>query len=633
MPASHRSFAGHRVLHALILGLTCLAIPASGQDLFDDAPGLFGPTEDAVVEGGNAEGGATPEANPLVDQLMEHARRGNAEFATAVSSLARVGRWKLVDQLLTQLAKQDPDQASLVEMQREIEPAVFLRIRRYPDLSPESKSALTKMAEAATAVYESPDLLRKAIAQLGNDSGDVQAAALRVLLDGGNAAVTELVAAAVTDITPAARDRILQVMLQLGVGGTQALRQLALYGAPNVRTPAITSLARIDRQSNIPSLLTSAFATDATSSESEVAANQLQRIEGQMPGRKTALAYLQIDFEQKLELARLVNNDQQTTTVWSVDSDRTGVTNQSSLLIMKKYRDATDAAARLRRVGIASDQMAHAVLAVDVAYRVLVDPDWGDPDQVDAIWQAHQLNGATIAGALATALDEQDNLATIGLVRLIKSETNAFDRAALLNSNGARPCPLVQAAMSPTPRVRYESALAATRLAGSSAFPGSSYVMRAISEMASLGDRPTAVLVETRPEVVTALENLLSRMGYEVALVGTVRELQRCVAKGGDIRLILSKTELADLPVIEMLDLIRRMDRGRNIPIALFGSAPEGIDRGRWESPAVLIEQPSSAFAFEELMADVNQRRRIEPLSVLDRKHYRDRAHEALTLR
>ena len=101
--------------------------------------------------------------------------------------------------------------------------------------------------------------------------------------------------------------------------------------------------------------------------------------------------------------------------------------------------------------------------------------------------------------------------------------------------------------------------------------------------MSTLGNLPSAILVETRDDVVIRQESILSSVGYQVDVVGSVAQLQRRVVRGGDIRMILSKTELADASPIEMIDLVRRIPQGRDIPIVFYGWQPPGLhaDDGR----------------------------------------------------
>ncbi len=230
---------------ALLISFSMFCLAGRAQEgIFDDPAGLFGVAPDAAKPDDAAA--EEVDESPLAKQLLEHARRGDLQLADAISSLARTGQWSQVDQLLTQLSQRNVNPATMAEMQQRIGSSLFLRMKRQKELSDNARKALDQLAAAAVAQAESPERLRSAIDQLDSESADVKLAAARVLLGGGNAAVAELVAAAVSENPPAPRDDILRTMVQLGPGGTQALRQLALYASP-ANSWASCRITRTDR--------------------------------------------------------------------------------------------------------------------------------------------------------------------------------------------------------------------------------------------------------------------------------------------------------------------------------------------------------------------------------------------------
>ncbi len=199
-----------------------------------------------------------------------------------------------------------------------------------------------------------------------------------------------------------------------------------------------------------------------------------------------------IDFHNKQDKARLIDNDDQMIALWTVNDDRSGVTFLPSRRMIAAYRDVVDAGSRLRRIGGLPSDVDSEVLSADMAYRVIIDLDWGDPDQIKAIRDAYgtAAHGSALSDAIAVAIAADDHAAAIGLIRLIDPDASVLDRSLLLQGNGALPTPLVQAASSANPRVRYEAALAISRLAGGAPFAGSSQVKQSLGEMRSLGDQP-----------------------------------------------------------------------------------------------------------------------------------------------
>ncbi len=620
------------LLSALLLCVSAIGPVCVGQD---DSPfdvsvdDIFGPSEDEAQVEQNEE--QTERPSPLASQLMEHAGRGNMPLAEAIESLARIGRWSDVDRLMAVAGSRNLSEAEAAAMVNQIGPSVLLRIKLNDQISDAARAAADKLGKAATAHAESPDRLRRAIDHLDASSVDARLGAARTLLAGGNTAVTELVAAAVSETPPAPRDEILRTLIRLGEGGRQSLVQLALYGQPKVRLRATESLARIDRKGAVPELVTALHATDSSSDEKESAAAILRQMSPSLPSREASVAALYRELKRLQTSARQTPNDGRIKRIWSINANRSAVNHHSTPLVMSAYRDVADMAARLRRIGQLPPSIDRAVFAADMSYRLMVDPDWGDDAQIQSVRAAFGsvANGASLSAAIGDSIQENDHPALIGLLRMIEADASPLQRTLLLQSGGPAPTPLVAAASSHDPRVRYESALAASRLAGDAPYTGSSDVKKTLGEMQSLGRAPLAILVETRPDVIVEQETLLRELGLDVEVVGTVAQLQRAVERGGDLRLILSKTELVDFAAIEMIDLVRRSNRGHNVPIVLFGAPIEGLQSERWSAPAVLVERPASTAAFATLMEEIDRMRRLPPLTAIDRQLYR---HEATQL-
>lgn len=606
----------------LLTGICLLAASGWAQNRAADNSGQQQNAEPAKVDN-----------SPLRRQLLSFSRRGDKELAVAISSMARTRRWADVDTLLQAVGERDTD--VLASMAREIGPALLLRMKQNDQLGDSALDAIDRLEQATKQYAESGDRLRAAIDALDSPSVDKRLDAARVLLAGGNAAIAELVAAAVSESPTAPLDEILRVMLQLGPGGTDALQQLAIYGTPPVRQRSLQALARIDRKTFLTDLLTGMMAGDASQAEVDTATASLQSIGGKLPSLGSTITFFTDEFERAREAARLTDNNGQRATIWNVNEDRTGVTPQSTTTMIAAYRKAVDAAARLRRVGGLTTETLAAVLAADLAYRVMLDVDWGDQDQLAAISANYgdDLTPSLLSKAIGQSLKSGDHAANIGLIRLVASLEPADSADILLTGNAPSTTPLVDATSSADPRVRYEAGLAVSHLAaGRHQYPGSSRVMHCLSEMSSLSDQPSAILIETRPDVLIRLETLLRDIGFRVHVVGTVSDLQRLVARGGDLRLILSKTELDDLPAIEMIDLVRRLDRGRDVPIVFYGPDPGEIIRARrWKAPTVLIDRPISVAAFVGLFDAAAERRRLPALSIIDRQRYRDAADEILS--
>ena len=578
---------------------------------------------------------SAPES-PLTGQWMGYATRGSVELADAIAALARLKRWNEVNSLLERVVGSDATPTTLAEMADRIGASLFVAIRSEATIKEAARAGIDKLVKAARDQAESPDRLRKAIADLGLRTTDRSLAATRTLLSGGKAAIVELVAAAVKSPPPADRDQILRTMLALGPGGASGLQQLALYGTPEVRTAALECLARIDRAAYVVDFLTAALAQDSSVEERAVGRQTIAAIDGSVPSLASGRELLLINFQQSQEAADLTKNNDLTTVLWSVDQARTGVTHLQTPRILAAYREVADTASRLRRIGGLTLSNASNILAAEVGYRLMIDHDWGDADQIsEAKKQYPILNDPTaLQNALDHAMKTHALPAAVGLVRMIDpASASEEDRRQYLRGSGTVRTPLVVAASSPEPRIRFEAALKASELAQGSPFPGSSFVLRTLSEMKTLDNKPNAILVETRADTTLQAETLLSSIGFNVEVVHSVAALQRAVRRGGDLRMIVAKTQLADLPPIEMVDSVRRLDRGKQVPIVFYGPSGPDLSAKRWRAPTIWINQPASMTELENLRRQVQQSRRIPQMTFLDRQTYQEMAAQLLANR
>ncbi|WP_253156927.1 hypothetical protein [Stieleria tagensis] len=594
-----------------------------------------------------------PEADELIRQLESTASRGGTYRAQAIQSLARLKAWPQVDRWLAKLDAVD-DPAELAQSARTIGPELLLRISMQPDISPASESAINKMSAAAKQVNQSLERLSEAVEQLKSEDVDVLLSANRTLLRGGDAAIQTLVAAIAQGLSGKQRIRALQALQALGDGGRQALQQLALYGDQAVRPASLAAIATLDEESALDTLLSSALAPQATASERDVARQQL----GANQALETAdvIGYLGKRLSTLRQIAAHTPNDASPVTIWSVDGDRTGVTGNRSTAIYLAYRDAYDAAQRLHRITALPPPTARAAMAADLAYRVMVDVDWGDEDQLAAFRQTYRDLASTneLLKTLADARALEDVPASIGLLRVLddsvntQAETSDAIAEAVLQAGEGGFGHLVDAVRDAHPRVRYEAAQLIADLLESNIiqpdFAGASYYRKTLSEMATLNNRPLAILLETRPVVALRQETILGQLGYEVRLVRSALQAERAIAEGGDVQMVVSKIRIADVAAPELVDRIRRLPRGSRVPIVFFNdddNSPQSVQTveiettsNRWiseDTPGVyMVPLPGSPAALAEVLREVESKRRLPPLSVSDRAAFQRRGTAAL---
>ncbi|MCA9140445.1 MAG: hypothetical protein KDB00_26925 [Planctomycetales bacterium] len=583
----------------------------------------------------------TPRADELVRQLESSASRGGLYRAQSIRSLAQLRAWPQVDRWLTQMDG-TADQAILAESAQVIGPQLLLRISLSDELSDSGRSAISKMNAAAKATNQDVTRLRSAIDQLANDDVDANLQANRILMRGGDVTVELLVEAVAKGLPENQLVKVLAILRSLGEGGFQGLEQLALYGDPSLRPAVLVAIEMLSRDAAMDTLITAAFAGDASADESAAA-----RAGAMIPdgfGKLDAVATLADRLETLREFAARSPNDTTPATLWTVNQDRTGVIPNRSTLVYQRYRDAYDAAQRLRRLGALPPTVGRSVLATDLSYRLMVDVDWGNPAQIKEFERLYpqQLDRRQLLTTLAEQRKRGDIPAALGAVRLLSSvlATDAPTEAVLGLRDG-RFTELVDAVRDSNARIRFESAACITKLVGSEgafvSFPGASYYRNTLSEMAALNSRPTAIVLETRPVIALRQESILGQLGYEVRLVESAHQAEREVASGGDLRLVISKIQISDAATAELVDRIRRQPRGNVVPIVFYRDAEtseKSVQRtelettsNRWISentPSVyLVDLPGSPAALTEVLLEVDSKRRLPPLSVADRSSFR----------
>lgn len=618
-----------------LLSLATLLFPvherdAAAQDPFDfgapagQAAAAETDSETAGPAGSDEESPASA-PDPLVTQLVENARRGPRSLAKSIASLARIDAWDDVDRLLQDASGREYDDGTRAEMAELIGPALLVRLGTRESISAASRDFLSSLEDAYRANRENPERLSHAVDRLAEGSVDATLGAFRSLLEGGHASIELIVNRLVTDANLEARDKLLLVLRRLGPGGRRALEQLALYGRLPERARAVESLAALAAGESIPMLATTMHAADASDRERGAAAEALRRLAGGVGSRDDAIDMLATELRRTMRSAAQRDNDGAAVTLWSVGPERRSIRPTESYAIVRGYRDGFDHAAQLRRVGEWPADVAREALIADLSYRVLVDPDWGSPDQRQAVRQAYGAisDAESVARALDEAMQRDNSLASIGLLRMVTDKGGQAAARTLLAGRPGVTTPLVRATRFGDPRVRYEAVAAIDRLSPEDSYPGIGRVKRTVDEMRELAEGPTVVLAETRGDLIRRLESILSGFGLRVDVVGSGRALERRLARGGDLRMVVASTELNDFRPTELVDRVRRSPISNQLPIVFYGDdLPEAVG-DRWPGITASIQPPVSTAAFAPILLEMRRSRRLPEISAADRYHFR----------
>ncbi|MEM6468872.1 MAG: hypothetical protein AAF802_04835 [Planctomycetota bacterium] len=581
----------------------------------------------------------------LSRQLESNAARGGMERATAIRQLARIGNWPAVDRWVTELGKTD-DGALLAAWSSEIGSDILLRISLEPSLSDGARAAMDKLLSVAKSENQNREQLSSAIDMMLKGDVNESLAARRRLIKGGQATSKALIDTIVSNRYARREAELIQLLGRLDPDGPKALEQLANYGSDQTRGPALRAFVRmVGEEEARDSLVCAAVARNASQEERSIASANLRLTRAL--STTEAEAYLLRSLTKARALASRTPNDENPRVLWSIDESATSVDASPATEFFAAYRDAYDAAQRLNRLPALTPMTRREALGTELEYRVIVDPDWGTPDQIDAIVARYPEAQDTpfLLDTLRQEREAQREASSVGLIRLIASVSGSLEQ--LLVPNEGNFSAFVQATHDPIPRVRFEAAtVIAERLSsGEISFPGKSFYLATLSEMKSLGPNPKAILIETRQEIAISMENVLAQAGVEVFPVTNAAAAEKLLAQKGDISLLLSKVMLPDSTATELVDRVRRLSRGKQVSIVFFtdDDTPESSRRlaeiettsERWTregaSPAFLVDLPGSAAAFAPVLRKASVMQRLPPLTIGDRTQFRRTAEAALS--
>ena len=694
--------------------------PFGGGDLFDSGGGNVFLDPAAPAAAADVE---KVTVSPLTQQLLNQAAGGNALLAESVSSLSRTGRWAEVDRLLSSLDTKKLSDAVKADMAKRIGATEYLKISGRDDVSAAAKANLSELAKASNRQAQSPARIQAAIESLEAVNSDDRTAAARFLFSGGNVSVAAMADQLTRRKSVVKANSILPVYVRFGDFVAKPLERYALYGDSSRRENALVMLGRISVSSSRLAALTAFHSQDASEREREIAASLVHAAFDRTPSFEQTASMLMQDMKRKRDVTLLIDRNRQTETLWTVVSESPSDDSGTSALLSVRpikstqlvaaYRDVVDSAARLKRLGRLSVQSKQAILEAELAYRLIRDPDWGDVSEVDSLRRSmgFVVDEELLLASIDDSMKRRDDAAMLGLLRWIAADGKTADGGAtdrrlavskLLQHGGAAGSPLVRLASSAAePRIRFEAALAIARMAkpatenGGAGVPyaGRSLVSKTLSEITRVTNRPLAILVETRPGIALSIEGMLSDLGYDVTVVESVARLLNLVDAGGDLQLIIAKTQLWDLPPIELVDRVRRTSRGRSVPIVLYSdrvtdrviderpldtsdvgfidylaeqalankrplvdaqvdgsenqvaanllgedSGSAGFDPAdevrlgehRWDALTIQIPRPASVAALDRVREVSSRRARVSSLSHLDRSDFRVQAIELL---
>jgi CheY-like chemotaxis protein len=185
---------------------------------------------------------------------------------------------------------------------------------------------------------------------------------------------------------------------------------------------------------------------------------------------------------------------------------------------------------------------------------------------------------------LEDALRDKQTAIVFGVVRVLgeRTEVKAGRPGALAGEKAGRERPplLVKALDYPDPRVQFAAADALLRIPGPPSHGRNAQIVKILAATLAAdpgdGTKQKALLADPDKIRAAGVAELLQRVGYDVEVVRTGRDLMRRLHQKADADLVMVDRHIADPMLTDLLPQLRADYRGRTLPVMVVASG-EGI--------------------------------------------------------
>lgn len=539
--------------------------PMGGADPFGE--GAAQPV--APKKGPVAAPDVLPANEPLVIiQLRESNPKSAAELVSAASAVLRFGRPDECKRYLVKFLEAKFPEDDLSVLPAKYGTAFFLDLSTNEKLQPEGAQVAHLVMTAARKASENPARLAALVKTLSDPSYEAAATALTRLEQAGPNLVGPVLQA-LSDSNRSAEHPRLYAALRDLAETTEAPLIATLAAAPETQQIiAANVLGEIHSRNAVRHLLAPALAAGTSEPLQAAARRALTKIMGGVPQQTEAELYLLRQFAQLRDGQHPFQVDaDNNTVVWQWDIAKS--VPASSLLPVEdalrqlSARLATD----LYKLKPTSREYQKLRLMHYLEFaKVMGGMARPLPADSPAFVLAKEAGVQMTAEVLALAMAERHHAAAIAAAEIL----GLIGAADLLASDGPAPGVLSTALTHADRRIRLAAALAIVKLKPATSFPGASNIIEILGEAVRTAGVDRVLIVDSRMDFAQTIAGLLGEQGYfgEIA-VGSREAFRKATQQGTDYELILI-SDVLDLPVTEMVQLLRRDRRTALLPIGVM---------------------------------------------------------------
>ena len=541
------------------------AQPPMGADPF--GAGAVQPAAPAK-KGAAAAPDDLPRNEPLVIiQLRESNPTTADQIISAAAAVLRFGRPDECKRYLVKfLAVKFPDD-ELAALPAKHGTAFFLELATQEKLQPEGAQVSTLVLTAARKASENPARLQTLVKALSDPNYEAAATALTRLEQAGPNLVAPVLQALSDPNRSAEHPRLYSALVDLSDTTTAPLIAVLAAAPEPQQVIAANVLGDIGARDAVRHLLGPAWAAGTSPALQGAARRALTKIMGGVPKEHESELYLLRQFAQLRDGQHPFIADADGNTVvfqWDIASNgpKGGLLPLQDAIRQLSARLATD----LHKLDSKNReyQKLHLLHYLEFA-KAIGGVSRPLPPNSPAFVLAKEAGAELTAEVLAMAMTERLHAAAIAATEIL----GAIGTADLVTSHGPVPGVLTTALTHSDRRIRQAAAFTIVRLQPETSFPGASHVVEVLSDAVRTAGVDRVLIIDSRADIAQTIAGLLGDQGYFGDIAIGSREAFRKATSGADYELILV-SDVLDLPVTEMVQLLRRDRRTALLPIGVM---------------------------------------------------------------
>lgn len=559
---------------ALLVGGSLLGASALAQDPFGGDASPFGGAGTALPLDDDTEATtAKPKDDGETDPIVLAIRKSNPttviELAGAIRNVVHLGRPDEARKYIQQLLDGSPDEATLVELHRELGSAIFMRMSRDAKFAPEGPALGKAVLDAAYSAAHDPARISGLIEKLNDEDAAVRHTALVDLRSGGSDSVVALIGVLADSSRSAEHARLRAALVDL-----KELSVGPLVGALETRDEAllpqvIVTLGRLNASQVTPHLLRPYFTAEPDALVGRAAEYGLTKLLGKLPTKRDAEVYLARETQAYLDGKLLGRPDYEgMVTFWSWDVMKNSPVEQ-------RYPGKTASLMMAARLGgdlyaISPNNIDHQRLYLTSLLESTKRANGLDQPlpagDTTAQASAAALGVDAINDVLEYALTNEKVAAATGAIEILRE----IGGKELLQSSGGRPSTLALCLKHSNRRVRFAAVEAIMKLDPIEPFAGSSYLTESLGHFANTVGTRRVLIAHPRTDQAQTLAGMLNELGFEADTAQTGRETLRLSTQYPDYEFFLVSDALDHPAVSEVIQQLRRAPRTAAMPIGLM---------------------------------------------------------------